>query len=77
MESWNECSAPIDTSTVRVSEERLAGKRKRIQWWSEANWPRLKEALVKKRDPNYRGRWDVACLDLGIDRVPRQTFSFL
>ena len=41
IESRNECSAPIDTSTVRVSEERLAGKRKRIQWWSEAKWPRL------------------------------------
>ena len=73
MESWNECSAPIDTSTVRVSEERLTGKKNRIQWWSEANWPRLKDALVKNRDPNYRGRWDVACLDLGIDRFLRQT----
>ena len=28
---------------------------------------------MKSRDPNYRGRWGVACLDLGIDRVPRQT----
>ena len=28
---------------------------------------------MKSRDPNYRGRWDVACLELGIDRVPRQT----
>ena len=28
---------------------------------------------MKSRDPNYRGRWDVACLDLGIDQVPRQT----
>ena len=73
MESWNECLAPIETSTVRVSEERLAGNKNRIQWWSEANWPSLKGALVKKRDPNYRGRWGVACLDLGIDRVLRQT----
>ena len=48
-------------------------KKKRIQWWSEANWTRLKEALAKSRDPSFRGQWDVACLDLGIDRVPRQT----
>ena len=73
MESWDECSAPHDTSTVRVSEERRSENKKRIQWWPEANWPSLKDALVKSRDPNYRGRWDVACLDLGIDRVPRQT----
>ena len=33
---------------------------------------------MKIRDLNYRGRWGVACLDLGIDRVPRQTiFNFL
>ena len=64
MESRNEFSAPIDTSTVRVSEKRHAEKKKRIHWWSEANWPRLKDALVKSRDPNYRGRWDVACLYL-------------
>ena len=67
MESWDECLVPHDTSTVRVSEKRHSEKKKRIQWWSEANWPRLKDALVKSRDPNYRGRWDVACLDLGID----------
>ena len=78
MESWDECSAPHDTSTVRVSEERRSEKKKRIQWWSQANWPRLKEDLVKSRDPSFRGQWDVACLDLGIDRVPRQTiFNFL
>ena len=67
IKSWDECSAPHDTSTVRVSEKRHREKKKRVQWWSEANWPRLKDALVKSRDPNYRGRWDVACLDLGID----------
>ena len=73
MESWDEYSAPYDTSRVRVSEERRAEKKKRIQWWSQANWPRLKEALVKSQDTYFRGQWDVACLDLGIDQVPRQT----
>ena len=29
-ELWDECSAPNDTSTVRVSEERRAEKKKRI-----------------------------------------------
>ena len=73
MEPWDECSAPHDTSTVRVSEERRTEKKKSIQWWSEANWPRIKEALVKSWDPYIRGQWYVACLDLSIDRVPRQT----
>ena len=73
MESWDECSAPHDTSTVRVSEERRAENKKRIQWWSQANWPRLKEALMKSRDKYFRGQWDVACLELGLDKVPRQT----
>ena len=75
MESWDECLAPYDTSTVRVSEERRAEKKKRIQWWSQANWPRLKEALMKSRDTSFRGKWDVACLYLGIDRVPRKKIS--
>ena len=72
MESWDESSAPYDTSTVRVSEERREERKKRIQWWLQANWPRLKEALVKSRDTSFRGQWNVACLDSGIDRVPRQ-----
>ena len=62
MKSGAELPATQDTATVRVSEERLAGKKKRIQWWSEANWPRLKDALVKSRDPNYRGQCYEACL---------------
>ena len=28
---------------------------------------------MKSRDPKYRGRWDVGCLDLGLGRVPKQT----
>ena len=73
MESWDELSAPRDTSKVRVSEEIRAGKKKRNHWWLEANWPRLKEALVKIWDPSLRGQCDVAFLELGLDRVPRQT----
>ena len=73
MESWDECLAPHDTSTVRVSEERWAEKKKRIQWWSQAKWPSLKEALVKSWDPSLRGLCDVACLELGLDRFPKKT----
>ena len=73
MESWNELLDPHDTSTVRVSEERRSGKIKRTQWWSQANWPRLKEALVKSQDPYLRGQWDVDCLESGLDQVPKQT----
>ena len=65
MESWGEFSAPHDTSTVRVSEERRTGKKDRNQWWSQSNCPSLKEALVKIRDPSLRGQCDVACLELG------------
>ena len=73
MESWDEFSAPHDTSTVRVSEERRAGKKKSNQWWSQANWPRLKKALVKSRYPSLRGHCDVDCLELCLDRFPKQT----
>ena len=72
MESGAEFSAPQDTATVRVAEERRAGKKKRNHWWSEANWPRLKEALVNSRYPYLRGQCDEACLELGLDPVPKQ-----
>ena len=73
MESWDEFLAPHDTSTVRVSEERRVGKEKRNHWWLEANWPMLKEDLVKIWDPSLRVQCDVACLELGLGRVPKQT----
>ena len=55
------------TAKVRVSEERRSAKKQRNHWWKEANWPRLKEALEKSRDPSLRGQCDVACLELGLD----------
>ena len=73
MESWDELLAPHDTDTVRVSEERRSGKKKSNHWWSEANWPRLTEALVNIRYPSLRGQCDEACLELGLDTVPKQT----
>ena len=72
MESGAELLAPQDTATVRVAEERRAGKKKRNHWWSEANWPRLKEALVNSRYPSLRGNCDEACLELSFDTVPKQ-----
>ena len=70
--------APQDTDTVRVAEEKQAGEKNRNHWWSEANWPRLKEALVKSRYPSLGGQCDEACLELGLDPVPKQTlFDFL
>ena len=78
MKSGNEFSAPQDTATVTVAEERRAGKKKRNQWWSQANRPRLKEALVKSQDPSLRGQCDLDFLELGLDKVPKQTvFNFL
>ena len=72
MESGSELSAPQDKSTFRVAEERRAVKKKRNHWCSEANWPRLKEDLVNSRYPSLRGQCDEACLELGLDPVPKQ-----
>ena len=73
IESWDEFSAPQDTTTVMVAEEIQAGKKKRNHWWSEANWPRLKEALLNSRYPCLIGQCYVACWELGLDIVPKQT----
>ena len=72
MESGAEFLAPQDTSTVMVAEERRAVNTKRNHWWSEANWLRLKEALVNIRYPYLIGQCDEACLELGLDLVPKQ-----
>ena len=37
MESGSGFSAPQETSTVRVAEKRLAAKKLRNNWWTEAN----------------------------------------
>ena len=73
MESGAELSAPQDTATVRVAEERQAAKKQSNHWWTDANWPRLKEDLVNNRYPSLRGQCDEACLELGLDPVPKQT----
>ena len=70
MESGDEFSAPQDTATVRVTEERRAAKKQRNHWWMEANWPSLKKALVNIWHPYLIGQCDEACLDLGFDPVP-------
>ena len=69
MESGAEFLAPQDTSIVTVAEERWAGNKKRIQWWSQANWPRLKEDLVNSWDPSLRGQCDEYVLELNLDPV--------
>ena len=73
MESWDELLASQDTATVRVAEERRAGKKKGDHLWSEANWPSLKEALVNSRYPYLIGQCGEACLGLGLDPVRKQT----
>ena len=73
MESGDEFSALQETATVRVAEERRAGKKNRNHWWLEANWPSLKEALVNSWYPSLRGQCDGACLELGLDPVTKQT----
>ena len=73
MELGAEFSAPQDPAIVRVSEERRAAKKQRNYWWIEANWPRLKEYLVNIQYPSLRVQCDEACLELGLDPVPKQT----
>ena len=72
MESGAGLSAPQDTATVRVSEERQAAKKQRNCWWTEANCPRLKRALMNSRYPSLRGKCDEAYLGLGLDIVTKQ-----
>ena len=73
MESGAEFSDPQDTSTVRVAEKIRAAKKERNHWCTDANWPRLKEALVNSWYPYLRGQCCKACLELGFDPVPKQT----
>ena len=72
MESGAELLDPQDTAIVRVSEERQAEKKHRNYWSTEDNWSRLKESLVNTQYPTLRGQYDEACLELGLDPVPKQ-----
>ena len=71
IESGAEFLAPQDTSTVRVAEERLAENKQRNYFLTEANWPRLMEALVNSLYPSLRGQCYEACLEIGLDPVPK------
>ena len=73
MESGSELSAPQDTSTVRVAEERRIAKKQSNHLWTEDNLPRIKESLLNSRCPSLRGQCDEACLKLGFDPFPKQT----
>ena len=65
--------APQDTDTVRVAEEIQAAKKQKNYWLTEANRPRLNEALVNIWYPSLREKCDEACLELGLDPVPKET----
>ena len=73
MESGAELLVPQDIATVRFVEERLTAKKQRNYWWTEENWRRLKKALVNIRYPSLRSKSAEACLELGLDPVPKQT----
>ena len=75
MESWDEFSAPQETATVRVAEERRAEKKQRNHWLTESKRPRIKEALVNSRYTSLRGHFDEACLEVGFDPVPKKRYS--
>ena len=73
MESGDELLAPQDTATVWVAEEIREANKQRNHWWTEDNWPRLKEALANIRYPYLKGHCDEDCLVLGFDTVPKKT----
>ena len=72
LESGYELLAPQERSTVRVTEERNAAKKQRNYWWTEDNCTRLKKKLANSRYPYLRGQCDEACLELGLDPVPKK-----
>ena len=73
MESEAEFSSPQETSTVRVSKERLEANKHRTSWWTDDNWPRLKKYLVNSQYPYVIGQCAESYLELGLDPVPKQT----
>ena len=78
MKSGAHFSALQYKAIVRVAEERREAKKQRNYWYMDANWPRLKEALVNSWYPYFRGKCVEACLELGLYLVPKQTiFNFL
>ena len=75
MESGADNSSEQDTAIVTKEFEEPAAKRKRTLWWKEENWPRLKKAMERRRNPEVDGACDAACLGLVEDPVPRQTVT--
>ena len=55
MESGAELLAPQETAKVRVAEERRSEKKQSNNFWTEANCPRLKEALANSQYTYLRG----------------------
>ena len=73
MESGAELLAPQDIATVIVSEERPPTNKQNNYRRKEDNWPRLKKHLAKSWYPSLRGKCYEACLELGLDKFPKQT----
>ena len=60
-----------DTETVSFAEEITEAKKQIDYWWNEENWTRLKKYLVNSWYPAVRGKYDEACLKLGLYPVPK------
>ena len=72
MKSGDTFLAPQDIATVRVAKERPVVEKQRNYWWTEEKCLRLKKALANSRYPYLRGKCDEACLELGLDPVPKK-----
>ena len=65
MESGADKSSDKDTATFTKNLEEPEEKRKGDLWCKEENWPRLKKAMERRRDPAVNKVRDAACLELG------------
>ena len=74
MESGADNSSDQDTDTVTNELEELVATLTMPLWWKEENWPTLKKALERQRNPDVNGVCYAACLELDDYLVPQMTF---
>ena len=60
MESGSDNASEQDTATVTKELEETAAKQKRILWWKENKWPKLKKSMERQRNPADYGMCDAA-----------------
>ena len=75
MESGAKLLVPQYIATVRVAKERPKKNKQMSYWCTEENWTSMKRDLVNSWYPYLRGQRGEACLELGLDPVPKKHYS--